>query len=555
MVNIERKEGLARICKIEVDNITYETPLLLDFLDGKDSLKRFIKNIDFGKIPSVIERFPALYNSKFSVLKPVNDNIEVLTGFSALDPKDLAEILINIRVNNINKLIYIPAIATPKNALFLINLGVDILDNIIPIIKGYSGFYMLPTCEFKLDSMKELPCCCEVCSSYSVKDLINLDYAERSLALARHNTIMLESQIKLAKELIKEENLRNSLDGLSRLDPFNSVILRIYDESDATKKYYPRFKKSKVILFKDSYSRPEVKVFFERALEVYSPKTKALLILPCTATKPYLISKTHRKIREFVKISINEIIISSPLVVPRELELIYPAINYDVPVTGIWDEDEIRFVGTKLWQFIRKGNFEKIIAHVESGYKKVVEYASKIGGFDVIYTAEGGILSKQSLERLKREIEKYNDPNFDLRRNLIEHMIEYQFYIKIDLNDNYHEISGKYPELKVFVEKNGKKEMFLRIDTNYGMLDIYKEFAKILYNKKKFTVLIDEFDPKGTIFSKGVIKANENIKQNDLVVFFNSFLIGVGRALISGNEMNKKVDGFAIKVKRKWSIN
>uniref|UniRef100_A0A7J3TJM5 PUA domain-containing protein n=1 Tax=Geoglobus ahangari TaxID=113653 RepID=A0A7J3TJM5_9EURY len=52
---------------------------------------------------------------------------------------------------------------------------------------------------------------------------------------------------------------------------------------------------------------------------------------------------------------------------------------------------------------------------------------------------------------------------------------------------------------------------------------------------------------------KGVIRADEKIKPNDVVVYYSSYIIGVGQAVISGREMGK-IDGKAIISRRKKLI-
>ncbi|MDL5502353.1 MAG: DUF5591 domain-containing protein, partial [Candidatus Methanoperedens sp.] len=90
--------------------------------------------------------------------------------------------------------------------------------------------------------------------------------------------------------------------------------------------------------------------FAQRVVERYAaPDLDTLVLLPCSAKKPYSISLSHQKFinalgkyRKFV----HEVIITSPMgVVPRELELMYPAAHYDTPVTGHWDLEERAWVG------------------------------------------------------------------------------------------------------------------------------------------------------------------------------------------------------------------
>ena len=68
-----------------------------------------------------------------------------------------------------------------------------------------------------------------------------------------------------------------------------------------------------------------------------------LILLPCSARKPYRLSKSHgRFIRAIGTSACHEVIVTSPLgLVPRDLEEVWPASKYDVPVTGDWSLDEI----------------------------------------------------------------------------------------------------------------------------------------------------------------------------------------------------------------------
>ena len=68
----------------------------------------------------------------------------------------------------------------------------------------------------------------------------------------------------------------------------------------------------------------------------------------------------------FFKIpQVHEVIITSPLgIVPRELELMYPASRYDIAVSGYWDEDEKKMIQNLLQRYLETCDYEKIIVHV-----------------------------------------------------------------------------------------------------------------------------------------------------------------------------------------------
>ena len=508
---IEKREGLARICRIKLDGKSIETPTIIDPREFE---------IDFGKAPYVLKDIDP---HRFEILGSKEDRLIVATGMNVLSPRRLVETLIELRKDP--KPLYTPALATPKNLPLLVYLGVDIVDNIVPVMKAYEGIYMLENCEFELDSLKTLPCSCRVCREHKELD-------EELLAI--HNMEVMKRQLELVKEQIRRENLRNFVEAHVKFDPELTAMLRIADEHyNIFERYFPVFKRSKLTpTSEDSFERPEVRTFLNRAVEAYKPKGKVLLILPCSARKPYLLSKSHTRLRgslgERLK-GVEEIIVSSPLVVPRVFELTYPAINYDVPVTGRWSESEIEFVARWLSKFVEKGDFELIVSHVEGGYRKVVEKA----GIDAIFT--------DSIEDLKRVLD-FEKESFDLRISIFEHMVRYQFGVEYE---GKVRVKGRYPNLEFLGE-----ERVARVDLNYGMLDVYAPMADLLIKKNAYTVRIEDFVPKGTIFAVGVEDADKRIRPNDLVVFYNNSIVGIGRAVMTGEEMVELDRGKAIEVKR-----
>lgn len=524
----EKRDGFARTGKIEVGGRTYLTPVMLEV----DSIPEW----DFGAPPALKFIDGVLYDR----LRAENEDVEILPSLHLLSPRQLVQVFEDLTERGVfRRPLYAAASALPSNVSLLIYLGVDIVDNVLAISKAYNGFYFLGELEVEISRLKELPCNCIHCRRRVVDEVSNLHET-----IARHNTEMLKMEVEKCRRLILEEELRNYVEAKVKLNPEFTATLRLSD-SLRNHKLFPRFRKSRCnFSAAESSSRFEVKYFLERVLECYEPFSDTVLLLPCTARKPYLISRTHRILRSRVKVNVNEIIISSPLVVPREFELLYPAVNYDTPVTGHWSEEEVSFVAGWLKNFIEKGGFSKVVAHVTGGYRKVVERIEKDLNAEVVYTAEGDALSEDSLNRLGKEMEGGN--KVDLYRKMMEHMLRYQFGI-------YWEggrVSGRYPELELL---EGKKRL-ARVDTIYGMLDIYDDIARKLLNGGLYVVKIGDFDVKGTIFAGGVLEADERIRPNDIVVFYNDEIYGVGMASMGGGEMTGSEKGIAVRVKRKFRL-
>ncbi len=532
-VSLEKRDGMARIASWG----DYTIPLMIDFLD-KDEFQ-FLQSIDFGMAPYSVSYMD---HKRYQILGSKNENISVASGLKTLSPRQKVDALVSLRANGWMPL-YTPALATPQNVPVLIYLGVDLVDNILPIAKAYQGVYMLSDTQFDINSLKELPCNCPTCSSTTAHELKDLPLKEKGQLLALHNTTVLKNQLSLVREHIRADNLRNFVEWRTKSDPELTAMLRFADEQHTNGSL---FKRSTALFTTLEFNRPEVSSFSKKSIEVYQPQGRTLIILPCTATKPYLKSRTHSELRKRVNFKgVNEIIISSPLVSPREFELCYPVINYDTTVTGQWTGDEISFIAQNLAHLISRGNFEKIIAHVDGTYHKIVEDAA--ASVEVVYTGESGVLNNDSMERLKEEIEGSPKVNFSLYRSMFDHMSRYQFGLELD---GKYKVKGRYPYLELYSDK----ERVMRMDIRYGMLDIDIPFAGRLLQEGINTVRIDNFDPKGTVFAAGILEADFRIKPNDVVVFHNDNLFGVGISHMFGKEMVDSGSGYAIRVRRKSNL-
>ena len=90
-----------------------------------------------------------------------------------------------------------------------------------------------------------------------------------------------------------------------------------------------------------------------------------LVLLPCSARKPYSSSQSHRFFRSAIRNRrIHQVIVTSPLgLVPRELEEQWPAAHYDIPVTGDWDDDELATIRRMVKTLVERVGYKTIINH------------------------------------------------------------------------------------------------------------------------------------------------------------------------------------------------
>jgi len=225
------------------------------------------------------------------------------------------------------------------------------------------------------------------------------------------------------------------------------------------------------------------------------------------------ISRALGRYRNYV----HEIILTSPMgVVPRELELVYPAAHYDVTVTGVWDLEERKWVSDCLRDYLKGHNFKRILAHVEGPYVEVCKQT----GIDMVFTSKGRITSDDSLASLVENIrmaagELSTKPRStrESMLDMIRGMADYGFGAgkgRLLVPENGI-VRGKFPRFVLF----DGNEQLCSISPDFGSLSLTLEGAKRMKLSPDYMVEIGDFVPKGSILAPGVIGANLQIRPGD----------------------------------------
>lgn len=451
--------------------------------------------------------------------------------------------------------IYAPAISLPENIAMLVYLGVDVLDNTKAIIAAHSDIYLTSSGRFYLDSLAELPCRCEACASTSVEELRGSDRRQRTRILERHNLNALESELALIRERIRAGTLREYVEGQCRTRPWLTALLRLADsEYNYIEEKNPIARSNEMLANStESQSRVEIVRFAERVLERYTPpEADVLVLLPCSAKKPYSVSNSHWKFINAIGSNrryVHEVIITSPIgIVPRELELTYPAAHYDTAVTGHWDAQEREWVAGCLERYLVKNRYTTVIAHVEDAYREICETVSQRLGIGMIFTGSGNVTSHEALRKLKEEVEKHSTGKArnveERKKDVMRCIADYQFGRGAGdiLVPEGSVIKGPYPKYQVFA---GKKQLTTLIP-QYGTLAVTIEGAELLAPLGRYVVNIDDFVPRGSLLAPGVVSADPSIRPGDEVFVRGEKALCVGRAVMSGREMQLSGRGVAI---------
>jgi len=495
------------------------------------------------------EFFENYENDKIVVVQDIekldkNREVYVLSNAAELakNPKDFVEKIVELRKKiGYSKIVYAPGIGAPNSYALLVYLGIDLFDSAALIINSRKKYFLTTDGETFLDDLIENPCKCPAC----------LDEKSDFVHLLHHNYYTALSELKNIRNRIRNGLLRELMESRIRTEPTLVSMLRHFDKHyDFTEKYFSIRKEKMIILSKESLSRPDVIRFQKRLKERYrSPESKKiLLLLPCSAKKPYSFSISHQIFKKVVFNSgnqniIHEVIVTSPLgIVPRDIELFYPAQNYDIPVTGEWDADEIKMVNEMIDWLINNNKYDEIINHTGYGFVDAG-----------VNTCPDKPVSQKSLKKLEETLSGLvkNYEHVKREKIAVENMLNravFQFGSPgVDLVKG-SVIKGSYPDLKII--KNDKQVGML---AGYrGMISLTVEGGKILAPKRKYFVEIDDFKLKGDVFAVGVLDADPDVRiGDDVIILHKNVLKGVGVAVMSRDEMMESKKGVAVKVRHK----
>ena len=453
------------------------------------------------------------------------------------DPRRIVDVVVRLReAAGFGRLLCMLGIGEPSTVAILSYIGVDLFDDSLPRAAGLERVLLMPEAEVAMGDG-------DVAGD-------NVDYMEAELAKVRM--------------FIRADRLRELADQRSFSSPSNVALLRLYDQhaygyaEETCSTVGCRFSCNST----QALRRPDLKRYRDRMRDYRKPEHKRiLLLLPCSAKKPYHISKTHRAFASAIHTAqhdtlVHEVIVTSPLgMVPRELDACYPANSYDIPVTGEWKCEERAMIREMVGSLIQQG-YDKVICHLGDDYELVEGLA------EMECTVVGDPTSPKSLENLDRALRaaaKGMEPVDYLvdRNNLARGLLEFQFgrdIADILMDENTYAI-GKFPYWKFIREdpEDRKKKTQLGMMTpERGMVSLTLEGAEILAEAGYATVEIMDFELKGNLFAVGVIRADPRIRIGDeAIIVCDGQVRGVGVAMMCGREMTDLKRGIAVKVRHK----
>ena len=453
------------------------------------------------------------------------------------DPRRIVDTVVRLReACGFGRLLCMLGIGEPSTVALLAYMGVDVFDDSLPRAAGLEHVMLMPEAEVYM--------------------------AEGDVVGA--NIGNMEAELGKVRMFVKADRLRELADQRSFSSPSNVALLRLYDQNayayaeETCSTVGCRFSCNST----QALRRPDLKRYRDRMRDYRKPEHKRiLLLLPCSAKKPYHISKTHRAFASAIHTAqhdtlVHEVIVTSPLgMVPRELDACYPANSYDIPVTGEWKCEERAMIRQMVGDLIAQG-YDKVICHLGEDYELVEGLA------DMECTVVGDPTSPKSLENLDKALRAVAkgmetvDYLVD-RNNLARGLLEFQFGREIAdllMDENTYAI-GKFPYWKFIredPEDRKRKTQIGMMTPERGMVSLTLEGAEILAAAGYATVEIMDFELKGNLFAVGVQKADPRIRIGDeAVIVCDGEVRGVGVAEMCGREMTDLRRGIAVKVRHK----
>jgi len=479
-----------------------------------------------GKSGQGIEVFPVSWNSLHhdDTLNSLDyqPSVIVVTDAPQLSNSkgDLERALLTIRNRFPASLIWTPGISGPDNCALLAWMGVDIFDltrsrqaSSMGVLLSQSGPRKIEVTTGEQSSMDEQ------CLEWT-------------------------KAISATRSAIRDGSLRELAERQSTSSPRSVEHLRIHDEmaialAEGIGIFSSSVNPERKLQCHSYESRndPLVREWRKRIRDEYLPpihQREILVLLPCSAKKPYRLSQSHHRFRRVIKdLRAHEVMVTAPLgLVPRELEDLWPAVNYDIPVTGKWDRDELFVIRDMVKSLVERTGYSVVINH--SGVE--IEFSD----LEIIDTRMGNSAgSKEALGLLKSAVEsaisssETDTKSINLRIESLKSVS--RFVHKSDKWLNGAQVSGRPPILTI----SRKGEQMAKWNPKIGRFSFSKSVLKILSedNTLSKVEISEDIDWIGDIFPSYVKSHDKKILNGDeLLIYQNDELIGSARACAPGWE-------------------
>lgn len=486
--------------------------------------------------------------------------IAVLPNASELigRPRAIADAVLSARrVVGPSCLLYAPAVGEPGHIALLSYLGIDLFDTLPLWHAARRGFGLGTDGIWRIgEETEDLWCGCHECSSRfdKEKEEVVEERGQDAHSIYRHNVDASVAEIRRVRAAIRRSHLRELVEMRIRAEPWTGATLRHVDlrRYEFMEALEPVSRPSLVACSRESLNRPDVRRFRERVGERYAPPdgVSVLLLVPCSARKPYSRSRTHRAIAEAVDncgnpCTVHEVVVTSPLgIVPMDLELFYPASVYDITVSGDWEEYEISMIRRGLGNLLKRHRYDTIVSYLPH-----MPFVEDIEGMErAVHIKPHDPRDRAGLERLASALRGAVPADKVSRkaRNVADARAFARFQFGTDMAELIDDVryGGSGPQLFAKGERTGT------IVLSRGMISLTLSGGSILASKRVHRVMIEDFVPKGSVFAVGVEDCDPMVRPGDeVVVAHKDEVRAVGVARMAASAITSMKRGIAVDVR------
>jgi 7-cyano-7-deazaguanine tRNA-ribosyltransferase len=404
-------------------------------------------------------------------------------------------------------------------------LGCDFFDSSAYAKYANDGRMIFQWGTEKFGDLTELPCCCPVCSRYTVSELKELDVKERTLQLALHNLYITFAELKTIRTAIRGGWLWELVEQRASANPFLYEALQVLREPGHMlwlEQYEPTSKKTAMFFTgPQTIYRPTIHRYHTRLFTRFEPLFKTTIVFP-EGIKPYSMFYSQEMKNILKKKNVNFVVDSTLGPVPFELDEMYPLAQSVFPVTVDKETEEI--VQQVVGRFLKSTKVihwdQDIMIKAEKSRKFDIDFDRR--RISAVADMQFGRGASEALFRGKITIIK--SKRTGKIRNIIcdgHHVISMRaedglFTLKLDGGRRLHK-GFKYPLMRVIVTD----------DT----VPFVKEGK--------------------SVFAKFVIDCDPGLRPFDecLIVDENDTLLAIGRTLLNRDEMLSFHQGMAVKTR------
>ncbi len=454
-------------------------------------------------------------------------------------------------------LLWTPRVALPHRLPLLLYLGVDLVDTAEGELRAAAGEFLDGSLGARAaENATERGCDCPACTAETPDSLV----AHARFAYRRG---LLEARAALARGALRE-----LVEARLAAEPVLAEMLRHADRrlADVLEARAPVTGGSpRTYVLAEALRRPEMRRFRERLIDRYRPPTSktVLLLVPCSQTKPYRRSPSHRRFASALEglraaERVHVVSVSSPIgLVPEELEDLPPARNYDIPVTGDWSAEERELVLRALRHLLASGGYRTVVAHLppeEAAFVRDAVPADRLAPESV---REGRPTAPASIAALRETLERVLDGErrpsggvLAVRREELLELASVQFGrtaadrlfqppLRLIGRPWFQRLTDGAHDLASVREERGLFHL-----TGAGALRMAESVPRI--------DVASGVPLEGDVFAPGIVSSDASIRVGDAVgLFREGTLAAVGEAVLPAPLLGDLRRGLAVRVRHR----